>query len=59
MRKLKKTEISKVCGAGIWDDFWQGVGRWIADQSYSEENMRIMNTDPEIIRQEYPNDPLL
>lgn len=43
----------------MYKQLGQDVGRWIADQSYSEEYTRIMNTDPEIIRQEYPNDPLL
>lgn len=59
MRKLNSVEVSQVSGGGVWDDFWQGFGAWIADNSYTDENMRIMEADPADIRAENPNDPLL
>jgi len=59
MKELNSLETAQVSGAGLWDDFWQGVGRWMADKSYTQENMRIMRADPADIREEHPNDPLL
>lgn len=59
MKELNSVEISQVSGGGLWDDFWQGVGAWMAESAYSEENMRIMGADPADIRAENPNDPLL
>lgn len=59
MKHLNTSELSNVVGGGAWDDFWQGVGEWMAETAYSKENMRIMESDPADIRDENPNDPLL
>jgi len=45
MRVLQKNDLAKVCGGGIWDDFWKSVGdawgEFIGEQAYSENSRNL------------------
>ena len=45
MNELQKSDLVKVSGGGVWDDFWKSVGdawgEFIGEQAYSENSRSL------------------